>query len=81
MSYQHKPDSGSIFKNTDRQTETQPHAKGSALVGGVEYWVNVWNNVTKSGEKYQSFKFKRKDEVKPEPKPAPVEDFDDDFPF
>lgn len=60
MAYEQKPDTGSLFKNDRREKDSQPHAKGSALIGGVEYWVSAWTNEAKSGEKYQSLKFERK---------------------
>lgn len=96
MAYEMKPDTGSLFKNDRREKETQPQAKGSALIGGVEYWVSAWTNTANSGEKYQSLKFSRKDENRaprpvdagrsqaansaPESRPEP-DDFDDDIPF
>ena len=84
MSYQHKPNSGSLFKNDQREKDTHPHAKGSALIDGVEYWVSAWTNQKDNGEKWQSLKFSRKDEnkaPKPPPKAAEPDDFNDDIDF
>ena len=61
MAYEMKPDTGSLFKNERREKDTHAHAKGSALIDGVEYWVDAWTNTTNAGDKYQSLKFKRKD--------------------
>lgn len=61
MAYEQKDNSGSLFKNDRREKDTHANAKGSALIGGVEYWVDAWTNETQSGDKYQSLKFKRKD--------------------
>ena len=83
MSYQHKPDSGSLFKNDKREADSHPHAKGSALIDGVEYWVSAWTNQKENGEKYQALKFSKKEENKAA-RPAPVEEpepFDDQIPF
>ena len=86
MEFQHKPNSGSLFKNDKREKETHAHARGDALIDGVEYWVNAWTNTRNNGEKYQSLKFSRKDQNRA-PNPNPVflktdaEDFDDDIPF
>jgi hypothetical protein len=87
--FQHKPDSGSLFKNDKREKDTQPNAKGSALIDGVEYWVSAWTNDGKNG-KYQSLKFERKDDAHRKgvekvrdgitSGPAP-DDFDDEIPF
>lgn len=91
MSYQHKPDSGSIFRNDKREKDTQPQMKGDALIDGVEYWVSAWTNQSQnSGERYQALKFTRKDEaaekgmasVKATTGMAPASDIvEDDIPF
>ena len=79
--FEHKPETGSLFRNDKREKESQPNAKGSALVGGIEYWVSAWTNATKDGEPYQSLRFSRKDEnTAPRPKEESP-DFDDDLPF
>lgn len=45
MAYQQKDNSGSVFKN-DRKRPGKKDADytGSAVVGGVEYWVDQWIN-------------------------------------
>lgn len=79
--YQQKPETGALFANPDRTKETQPNAKGSALIDGVEYWVSAWTNTSSKGIKYQSLKFERKDQ-KQEPAPQiPDADFGDEVPF
>ena len=82
MTFQHKPNTGSLFKNDDRKTDSHPHARGSALIDGVEYWVAAWTNDGKNG-KYQTLKFSRKDENRSEnPQKSPQnDDFSDDIPF
>lgn len=82
MAYETKPDSGSLFKNDKREKDTHPNAKGSALIDGVEYWVDAWTNTAQDGRKYQSLKFKRK-EAKPQAptqQAAPATE-DDAIPF
>ena len=61
--FQHKPNSGSIFKNDKREKDTQPQMKGSALIDGVEYWVSAWTNESNSGTRYQSLSFQPKDQA------------------
>lgn len=60
MPYEQRDNSGTLFKNDDREKETHPHAKGKAMIGGVMYWVSAW---TKDGAKgrFQSLSFKRMD--------------------
>ena len=60
MAYEQKDMSGSLFKNDRREKDTHPHAKGSALIGGVEYWVSAWTKEARDGSKYQSLSFTRK---------------------
>jgi hypothetical protein len=80
-----KENTGSLFKNDRREKDTHAHAKGTALIGGVEYWVDAWTNTTNAGDKYQSLKFKVKD-TQSQPAQAggfapSASDLDDDVPF
>ena len=61
MAYEQRENSGTLFRNDKREKDTHPHAKGSALIDGVEYWVSAWTKEGKDG-RYQSLAFKRKDE-------------------
>ena len=82
--YGQKDLEGVLFANKDKVKETDANAKGSALIDGVEYWVNAWTNTSKAGEKYQKLSFTRK---KQQAEPAPVEPAlpeglgDSDLPF
>lgn len=66
MVYEQKELSGSLFKNKDKKSEKHSDYNGSALIDGVEFWVNGWINTIgsgdKQGEKYMNLKFKRKDQ-------------------
>ena len=64
MAYEHKENSGSIFKNEKREKETHPNMTGTALIGGVEYWVSAWTKEGAKG-KWISLAFKPK-EAKPQ---------------
>lgn len=65
MAYEMKDNSGSLFKNDKREKDTHAHARGSAMIDGVEYYVDAWTNTTSKGDKYQSLKFKRKEQAAP----------------
>ena len=84
MGFEQRDNTGTLFKNDDREKDTHPHAKGTALIDGVEYWVSAWTKEGKNG-KFQSLAFKAKDKQeakKPEKQPTrePGED-DSDLPF
>jgi hypothetical protein len=83
MAYEQKDNSGSLFKNDKREKDTHAHARGSAMIDGVEYYVDAWTNTASNGNKYQSLKFKRKDQQAAQGGGfAPVTvDLEDDCPF
>ena len=79
---------GSIWKNEDRKSDTHPQFKGSAEVGGVEYWVSGWLRKPDANPKApaMSFSFTAKEQQAfkpPQQDQAPVNDFDanSDVPF
>ena len=80
MAFEQREGSGSLFKNTKKTTDSHPNATGSALIGGVEYWVSAWTKKDKNGQPWQSLAFKRKDEDKPA-KTGSVAELDNDLPF
>ena len=80
-----KPNEGALFANKEKERDEQPNAKGSAMIGGVEYWVSAWTNTAQSsGERYQKLKFTAKEQQAEKPKAAPIAsepEFDDQIPF
>lgn len=63
MAYEQKPNTGALFRNDKREKDTHAHARGDALIDGVAYYVDAWTNTDRNGNKYQSLKFKRKEQV------------------
>lgn len=85
MSYEQRDNSGSLFKNAKREKDTHPNARGSAKIGGVDYWVDAWTKKDKNGNPWQSLSFKPKQETRQQPtarqdKPAARDD-DGEIPF
>ncbi len=86
MAYEIKDNSGSIFANDRKETESHPDGKGSAKIAGVEYWVSSWNNKTKDGKSFRKLSFQPKDqkaEAAPKRQVGGISDtdLDDSVPF
>lgn len=86
MAYEAKPNTGSLFRNEDRTQDTHAHARGTALIEGVEYFIDAWTNIDKKGSKYQALKFKRKTKQPTQRQPddgsyGRTDDDLDDLPF
>ena len=54
-----KNNTGAIFKNNYKKTDSQPDYKGKALIDGVEKEVALWVNESKNGVKYFSAAFSK----------------------
>lgn len=83
MAYEQKDNDGVLFANDNRETDSHPNAKGTAMIGGVMYFVSAWTNTSKNGQKYQKLSFQQKDEQPSgnAPASAPAADDDGDLPF
>jgi uncharacterized protein (DUF736 family) len=56
-----KPNIGTLFKNSNKQTPKQPDYRGNANVGGIDYELAGWINESQTAGKYLRFTFKPKD--------------------
>ncbi len=83
MAYEQRDLTGSLFRNDRKESDTHPDYKGSALLNGVDHWVDAWINTSKSGDKYMSLKFKPKEHaIQSSANPqAFAPDLDDNVPF
>ena len=84
MAYEMRDMTGSLFKNTRKETDTHPDYTGRARINGAEHFLDAWINTAKDGSKYMSLKIKPKeapgDRFVQTQQPAPA-DLDDDVPF
>ncbi len=85
MAFEQKDGSGALFRNEERESEQQPHYRGSITVGGVEYYLSAWIKESKKGTKYMSLSAQPKGDRPQAPRrrdPEPVDsDLDDRIPF
>lgn len=75
MAYEQRDNSGSTFKNDKKASDKHPDYKGSAMIGGVEYWVSTWCKTSQNGGKFFSHSFT------PKEKQIVNTDTDNDLPF
>jgi len=54
-----KNNTGAIFRNNYKKTDSQPDYKGKAVIDGVEKEIALWLNESKSGVKYFSAAFSK----------------------
>jgi len=87
MAYEHKDNSGSLFRNQKKHTDNHPDYTGSALIDGVQMWLSAWiKRPSEAGrETFMSLSFKRKDAAAAQPKAGQdaIDDMEDktDVPF
>ncbi len=60
MAYQQRDNSGSVWVNDKKTEDKHPDRTGSAIIDGVEYFVDGWLKETQAGKKFLSLSFKRK---------------------
>jgi hypothetical protein len=76
---------GALFRNTDKEKETDRDYAGTLNVDGTEYWASGWVRTSKAGAKYLSLSLKPKADLNLKPKAEPTKidkpAFDDDIGF
>lgn len=86
MEYQVKDNTGTSFRNENKQSDKHAEFNGSGMIDGVEYWINTWVNVSQNGKKYFKHTFKKKDAKQSAPaakgsQGSGFDDIPDDLPF
>jgi hypothetical protein len=79
MAFEPKNDSGSLFRNDRRESDSHPEYRGDGIVNGEAVWINAWvKESKKTGKKFFSLSFKPKQE---RIDPSRRRDLDDAIPF
>lgn len=87
MAYEHKPGSGSMFKNDKKTSDSHPDYKGDGMApDGTMIWLDAWIKRPEGKKPFLSVSMKPKEAKTAQHKPSipapPTPDFDDsDQPF
>jgi len=105
MPYEIKPNTGSVFVNEEKRPDREitgkdgrpfiakdADFKGSALIDGKAYFVDVWDKMSQSGKAYRAIKFTEKKKQPGAGAPhsrqessatlvKTIDDFNDEIPF
>jgi hypothetical protein len=57
--YQQRPNSGTLSKNDKKTEDRHPEYRGSAVIGGKQFWISAWVKEGKLG-KFFSLSFTEK---------------------
>lgn len=60
MAYEQRDNSGSLFKNDNKEKDTHPDYKGTVVIDGKTYWISSWVK-TSGDKKWMSLSFTPKD--------------------
>ena len=73
--------SGALFKNNRKETDTQPEYTGNVNADGTEYWLSAWVKTDKNGKKYFSLSLQPKERNYEDdiPEAPPIDDNDPPF--
>lgn len=67
MSYEQRDNSGSLFKNTRKESEKHPDYTGQIMVDGRTYWLSAWLKTDRNGGKFMSLAVKPKEDRRAAP--------------
>lgn len=88
MSYEQRDNSGSLFKNDEKQQPNHADYQGQIMVDGKMYWINAWVKEGKNGKFFSlSVREKtsktnaQKEAVQKVKETTEKPPFDDDIPF
>ena len=83
MAFEQRDNTGALFKNNEKDSDTHPDYRGNLNVDGTEFWLSAWIKTSKQGMKYMSLSIKPKnaEAAKPATSGSLKQDMDDEIPF
>jgi uncharacterized protein (DUF736 family) len=82
MAFEPKNDSGLLFRNDRRESDSHPEFRGDGIVNGEAVWINAWvKESKKTGKKFFSLSFKPKQEHQVAARPSLKDELNDEVPF
>jgi hypothetical protein len=75
MAYEQRDNSGSLFKNDKKTSDTHPDYRGTIMINGVEYWLSAWLKVGQSGIKFMSLSAQPKEARQEQSQPDARENY------
>ncbi len=81
MTFQLKPNRGSLFKDESKSKPEDRDYSGAINVEGEEYWLSGWVSTSRAGKKYLSLSIKPKQEPPPDTSKPLSEEMQDEIPF
>jgi hypothetical protein len=79
--FETKPNTGALFRNDRKSSDTDRDYAGTLNVEGTEFWISGWLKEAKSGQKYLSLSVKPKGAPTTKVPATKTNDFDDGIPF
>ena len=86
MPYEHRDNTGSVFKNDNKPSENHPDYSGDGMINGQVMRIAIWVKTASTGRKFLSLAFSESQKY-PKKDYAPDQglensgDFGDDIPF
>ncbi len=70
---------GALFVNDKKQSEQHPDFKGSIDVGGREFWISAWKNMSKTGKPFIKLSVEPKEQRSDSRDDVPPPQSEDDY--